>query len=183
MREYDPTLGRYIQADPLGLVDGASVYGYALQNPVRYVDPTGEQTLGTDVLRGPRCLILGQCGQNQSQPQSCRQEINILLPGFGLPEFSLPPVLNSSSSPKEPGKPGEKEGFKAPKGGAGELVKAPDGKQKGYRDKNGNLWIPTGKGGKAHGGPHWDVQRPGGGYINVHPGGNQRGGKKPFPKF
>ena len=27
MRDYDPTTGRYIQADPLGLVDGASVYG------------------------------------------------------------------------------------------------------------------------------------------------------------
>ena len=29
MRDYDPTTGRYLQADPLGLVDGASVYGYA----------------------------------------------------------------------------------------------------------------------------------------------------------
>ena len=43
MREYDPTTGRYIQADPLGLVDGASVYGYVSQNPGRYVDPRGEQ--------------------------------------------------------------------------------------------------------------------------------------------
>ena len=42
MRDYDPTTGRYIQGDPLGLVDGPSVYGYALQNPGRYVDPTGE---------------------------------------------------------------------------------------------------------------------------------------------
>ncbi|WP_208353075.1 RHS repeat domain-containing protein [Pseudaestuariivita rosea] len=42
MRDYDPTTGRYIQGDPLGLVDGASVYGYALQNPGRYIDPTGE---------------------------------------------------------------------------------------------------------------------------------------------
>jgi RHS repeat-associated protein len=42
MRDYDPTTGRYLQADPLGLVDGASVYGYALQNPVRYTDPRGE---------------------------------------------------------------------------------------------------------------------------------------------
>lgn len=41
MRDYDPTLGRYIQAGPLGLVDGASVYGYALQNPGRYTDPKG----------------------------------------------------------------------------------------------------------------------------------------------
>ncbi len=28
MRDYDPTTGRYMQPDPLGLVDGASVYGY-----------------------------------------------------------------------------------------------------------------------------------------------------------
>ncbi|KIT17881.1 RHS repeat-associated core domain-containing protein [Jannaschia aquimarina] len=42
MRDYDPTTGRYIQADPLGLVDGASVYGYALQSPMRWTDPTGE---------------------------------------------------------------------------------------------------------------------------------------------
>jgi len=46
MRDYDPTTGRYIQADPLGLVDGASVYGYARQNPGRYVDPRGEATEG-----------------------------------------------------------------------------------------------------------------------------------------
>ncbi|TQV65794.1 LamG-like jellyroll fold domain-containing protein [Aliiroseovarius halocynthiae] len=44
MRDYDPPTGRYIQAGPLGLVDGASVYGYALQNPGRYVDPRGENT-------------------------------------------------------------------------------------------------------------------------------------------
>ncbi len=42
MRDYDPTAGRYLQADPLGLIDGASVYGYAAQNPMRYTDPTGE---------------------------------------------------------------------------------------------------------------------------------------------
>ncbi len=41
MRDYDPTTGRYIQADPLGLVDGASVYGYARQNPGRWTEPFG----------------------------------------------------------------------------------------------------------------------------------------------
>jgi len=45
MRDYDPTTGRYLQADPLGLVDGASVYGYARQSPVRFVDPSGEYAL------------------------------------------------------------------------------------------------------------------------------------------
>ena len=42
MRDYDPTTGRYLQADPLGLVDGSSsVYGYAGQSPLRNVDPNG----------------------------------------------------------------------------------------------------------------------------------------------
>jgi hypothetical protein len=42
MRDYDPITGRYLQADPLGLVDGASVYGYVGQSPMRKIDPTGE---------------------------------------------------------------------------------------------------------------------------------------------
>jgi RHS repeat-associated protein len=42
MRDYDPTTGRYLEADPLGLVDGASVYGYVKQSPMRFTDPTGE---------------------------------------------------------------------------------------------------------------------------------------------
>jgi len=42
IRDYDPTTGRYLQADPLGLIDGPSVYGYVYQNPGRYVDPRGE---------------------------------------------------------------------------------------------------------------------------------------------
>jgi RHS repeat-associated protein len=42
MRDYDPTTGRYLQADPLGLVDGASMYGYVGQKPLMYIDPTGE---------------------------------------------------------------------------------------------------------------------------------------------
>ncbi len=42
MRDYDPTTGRYLQPDPLGLVDGASVYGYVGQSPMRNVDPSGQ---------------------------------------------------------------------------------------------------------------------------------------------
>ena len=41
MRDYDPTTGRYLQADPLGLIDGASVYGYAGQSPMMNMRPLG----------------------------------------------------------------------------------------------------------------------------------------------
>ena len=53
--------------------------------------------------------------------------------------------------------------------------KAPNGKW-GWVDKKGNVWCPSGPGGEAHGGPHWDVQKPGGGYDNVYPGGRVRPG-------
>jgi RHS repeat-associated protein len=41
-RQYDATLGRYTQPDPLGVLEaGPSVYGYAEGNPVKWTDPTG----------------------------------------------------------------------------------------------------------------------------------------------
>ena len=44
-RHYDPTIGRYLQPDPLGLTallsDGPSVYNYVGGNPLSRVDPYG----------------------------------------------------------------------------------------------------------------------------------------------
>ncbi|MCC5831338.1 MAG: RHS repeat-associated core domain-containing protein, partial [Phycisphaeraceae bacterium] len=40
-REYHPMLGRWMQRDPLGYVDGGNLYEYVRSGPVRYVDPRG----------------------------------------------------------------------------------------------------------------------------------------------
>ncbi len=42
-RHYDPTLGRYIQPDPLGFVNGPTLYAYAKSAPLTEVDPDGLQ--------------------------------------------------------------------------------------------------------------------------------------------
>ena len=41
-RYVDPSLGRFITSDRIGLTGGANTYGYALQNPINYYDPNGE---------------------------------------------------------------------------------------------------------------------------------------------
>ncbi|MDC0358967.1 RHS repeat-associated core domain-containing protein [Oligoflexia bacterium] len=42
MRDYDPTLGAYLEQDPYGILTGPNRYGYAYGDPMSFTDPTGE---------------------------------------------------------------------------------------------------------------------------------------------
>lgn len=42
-RVYSPELGRWMQRDPAGYVDGMSLYRYGMSNPLMYTDPMGLQ--------------------------------------------------------------------------------------------------------------------------------------------
>lgn len=52
-RYYDPSLGRYISSDPIGLAGGLNMFGCADQNPLDYYDDEGlSRRGGSPYVRG-----------------------------------------------------------------------------------------------------------------------------------
>ncbi len=56
-RTYSPTLGRFLQTDPIGYGDGINWYNYGGADPVNNTDPSG-LTTGSNYDFGPRPLPL-----------------------------------------------------------------------------------------------------------------------------
>ncbi|MGA0602432.1 RHS repeat domain-containing protein [Caulobacter sp. KR2-114] len=51
-RDYDPSIGRYVQADPLGIEAGQNPFAYAYDQPLTYSDPEGLCPAECKKLRG-----------------------------------------------------------------------------------------------------------------------------------
>jgi RHS repeat-associated protein len=67
LREFSPLLGRWLQQDPLGYVDGLNLYQYVNDNPVNYRDPTG-QAFWLLVIVVAVVVILPLAGSSQPPP-------------------------------------------------------------------------------------------------------------------
>jgi RHS repeat-associated protein len=65
-RHYDPSAGRYLQPDPLGLAAGISRWAYVANSPLMNVDPTGLAFVGlsTSALVGSKPV----CGPSAPPP-------------------------------------------------------------------------------------------------------------------
>jgi RHS repeat-associated protein len=65
-RIYSPTLGRFMQTDPIGYKDGINWYDYVANDPVNRVDPTG--------LESPCITLNSGCWGDRNDPETAKRE-------------------------------------------------------------------------------------------------------------
>jgi RHS repeat-associated protein len=99
-RTYHPTLGRWVQRDPAGYVDGMVLGQYVASNPVKYSDPTGKEKDYFDCQE--RCEKGGHWGAVTACIERCMDETGLnkrprnRYKRLKVPSFRLAPGLSGS---------------------------------------------------------------------------------------
>ena len=105
-RMYSPTLGRFMQSDPIGYGDGINWYNYVDSDPVNFVDPMGleEEEPPIDVIgRKPKKVNENLCSRDPSPPLCTGDGQSVIIVNGSLPK---PPKKPSAPKKPKPPKPG-----------------------------------------------------------------------------
>ena len=172
-RHYDPTIGRFTQPDPLGFVDGPSVYAYGRSSPARFVDfdglsPSTAIGWSIDRMRRP-----GQSNQSTSPQDRATVQKCICPPGDKCNSGKIPQAGGGGGSVSLPKWPGN-DGKVAPpetvwRGRPGSEPGSADGNY--YNPRTQESYRPD----LNHPdplGPHWDYRDAAGKWYRIFPNGS-----------
>jgi len=143
-RYYSPTIGRFLQPDPIGYADGMNLYSYVGNSPVTLMDPLGLLQFWSVGGIGWKMWL----DESQKDPEDAGRAMSAPAIGATKDEFDphikfAPPKNKGAGSPGS-GNPGAPSGggasFKNPTSGGGEF--APDSDPVPLKDPFGNVWDP-----------------------------------------